>query len=83
MESLDQEFASQPGTGYQNGQHAPARPDDHFPQDVEFAAGPTDVMPHAWACWIFTEMRKDELSGKKPRPFSAWLGACVLANRGK
>ena len=35
-------------------------------------------MPHEWAAWIYTEMRNEELAGKKPRPFSAWLSAACL-----
>lgn len=51
------------------------------PLDVPFGTGPTDVFPHEWASWILTEMRKAELAGEKPRPFSAWCAAVVMANR--
>lgn len=66
-----------------NGQHTPDRPEPHecFPPDVAFGTGATDVVPHDWAAWILTNMRDDELAGKKPRPFSAWIGACVMAHR--
>lgn len=64
-----------------NGLHAPARPDDHFPQDVPFGAGATQVVPHEWAAWILTTMREHEIKGGKPRSFSQWLAECVLANR--
>lgn len=79
MESLDQEFASKPASS--NGLHAPAHPEDHFPPDVPFGSGTTQVVPHEWAAWILTQMREDEIAGRKPRPFSAWIGACVLEHR--
>jgi hypothetical protein len=60
-----------------------ARYDVAEPARVPFGTGHTQNVPLDWAGWILTTMRADELAGKKPRPFSALLGACVLEMQAK